>query len=547
MRSELIDKTPVYMRKSNRMLSGPVRVRQISVWSACAWFAWAALPALAARPVLAQSQRCEELNRLSLPGIAVRSATPVSGAFGASGMAPRPVPEFCRVVGTVLPELGFELWLPAHWNHKYVGVGNGGLAGKIVFAAMFNPVNRGYAVSSTDTGHVATSANDASWALGHLDRVLNYGQRGVHEMALASKAIIQAYYSAAPAHSYFQGCSFGGQQALTEVQRYPNDFDGVVAGDPANWYTRHYTGGHIWIADAVEGDGWLPPHKVQMLADVVNAACDVLDGVKDGVLNDPRRCHFDPALLQCKAGDSPSCLTGAQVAAVRKIWAGPRDAGGEQLYPGLEPGGEAGPGGWVQWVTGPAPDQGAHIELGLPFMRNVVFDNPQWNFRTFHFDPPAPGRESDVTYVDDKVGRIFNAVDPDLRAFRAHGGKLIQYHGWSDPDIPPFNSINYYESVVRRAGRNNTNALHDTREFYRLFMVPGMQHCTGGPGTPRFDALTALEQWVEQNKAPDQIIASHATNNLIDRTRPLCAYPQEAKYKGSGSTDDAANFVCALP
>ena len=536
------------------MLCRPVRVRQIGIWSAYALLAWSAPPVLADRPVLAKFQRCEELNRLSLPGIAVRSATPIaSGVFGAGGIAPRSVPAFCRVVGTVLPELGFEVWLPAQWNHKYVGVGNGGLAGKIVYSAMFNPVNRGYAVSSTDTGHVSTTANDGSWALGHMDRVINYGQRGVHEMALASKAIIQAYYSAAPAHSYFQGCSFGGQQALTEVQRYPTDFDGVVAGDPANWFTRHYSGGHIWIADAVEGDGWLPPHKVQILADVVNAACDVLDGVKDGVLNDPRRCHFDPALLQCKAGDSPNCLTGAQVAAVRKIWAGPRDAGGEPIYPGLAPGGEAGPGGWVQWVTGPAPDQGAHIELGLPFMRNVVFDNPQWKSRTFHFDPPSPGLESDVTYVDDKVGRIFNAVDPDLRSFRARGGKLIQYHGWSDPDIPPLNSINYYESVVRRMGRNSanalrdTNALHDTREFYRLFMVPGMQHCTGGPGTPRFDALTALEQWVEQNRAPEQIVASHATNGLIDRTRPLCAYPQEAKYRGSGSTDDAANFVCSLP
>jgi len=179
-------------------------------------------------------------------------------------------------------------------------------------------------------------------------------------------------------------------------------------------------------------------------------------------------------------------------------------------------------------------------------MRNVVFDNPQWNFRTFHFDPPARGLESDVEYVDDKVGRIFNAVDPDLSAFHAHGGKLIQYHGWSDPDIPPFNSINYYESVVHRMSRNSASPLRDTKEFYRLFMVPGMQHCTGGPGTPRFDALTALEQWVEQNKAPEQMLASHATNGLIDRTRPLCAYPQEAKYKGSGSTDDAANFVCAL-
>jgi feruloyl esterase len=235
------------------------------------------------------------------------------------------------------------------------------------------------------------------------------------------------------------------------------------------------------------------------------------------------------------------------VAAVRKIWAGPRDAEGQQLYPGLEPGGEAGPGGWVQWVTGSSPGFGGHTGLGLPFMKYIVYENPQWDFRTLRYDPPAPGLESDVEYIDDKVGRIFNAIDPDLRPFRANGGKLIQYHGWSDPDIPPINSINYYESVVRRLGRRSTYSLRDTKEFYRLFMVPGMQHCSGGPGATRFDALGALEQWVEQGKPPEQIVASRVTNGLVDRTRPLCAYPQEARYKGSGSIDDAANFVCALP
>ena len=504
--------------------------------------------ALVAFPLLAQPQRCEDLNHLSLPGVAIRSATSVpAGSFGVNGLAPRAVPAFCRVAATVLPEVGFEVWLPAQWNRKYIGVGNGGLAGNIVYTAMFNPVNRGYAVSSTDTGHASASTNDASWALGHMDRVINYGQRGVHEMALASKAIVRAYYGASPAHSYFQGCSFGGKQALTEVQKYPADFDGVIAGDPANWFTRHYTGGHIWVAQAVDGDSWLPPNKVQLLADAVNAACDALDGVKDGVLNDPRRCHFDPATLQCRSGDDPQCLTGAQVAAVRKLWTGARDADGQQLYPGLQPGGEAGPGGWAQWVTGSAPGRGAHTGLGLPFMKYVVYGNPDWDYRTLRFSPAAPGFESDVEYIDDKAGRIFNAIDPDLRPFRAHGGKLIQYHGWSDPDIPPTNSINYYESVVHHASRGSSVALRDTKEFYRLFMVPGMQHCTNGPGTARFDMLTALEQWVEQDKAPDQIVAGHVTNGQVDRTRPLCAYPQEAKYKGTGSTDDAANFVCAAP
>ncbi len=399
------------------------------------------------------------------------------------------------------------------------------------------------------------NTNDGTWALGHLDRVINFGQRGIHVMAMADKLVIRAHYGVQPVHSYFQGCSYGGKQALTEVQKYPTDFDGVIAGDPANWWTRHYSGGHLWIAQATEGDGYIPASKVQLIADAVNTACDALDGVKDGILNDPRRCHFDPAELRCKSSgfygfnssDSSNCLTAAQVEAVKKIWSGPRNSEGQQLYPGLERGGEAGPGGWAQWVTGNAPGSGGHFSLGLPFMRYVVFEDPNWDFRTFRYETP-PGVESDVDYIDDKLGRVFNAIDPDLRPFRSHGGKLIQYHGWSDPDIPPANSINYYGSVVRRTDRrDSSSSLRDTKEFYRLFMVPGMQHCAGGPGPNRFDALTALEQWVEQNKAPEQITAAHVTNGRVDRTRPLCAFPLEAKYNGSGSIDDAANFSCAVP
>jgi feruloyl esterase len=511
--------------------------------------------AFLAPPAFGQAQRCVELNRLSLPGIVIRSATPVpAGTFTPPASPARSVPAFCRVVGTVLPELGFELWLPDQWNRKYVGVGNGGLAGNIVYSAMFDPLNRGYAVGSTDTGHTGANTNDGSWALGHMDRVINFGQRGVHVMAMADKLIIQAHYGSHPLHSYFQGCSYGGKQALTEVQKYPTDFDGVIAGDPANWWTRHYSGAHLWVAQALEGDGYIPASKVPVIADAVNAACDALDGVRDGVLNDPRRCHFDPAELRCKSGGAPGnnysdqshCLTGAQVEAVRKIWNGPRDSEG-QLYPGIERGGEAGPGGWTQWITGRGPGQGGHTALGLPFMKYVVYEDPNWDFRTFRYEA-APGFETDVEYIDDKLGRVFNAIDPDLRPFRANGGKLIQYHGWSDPDIPPANSINYYESVVRRLDRNNNaSGLRETREFYRLFMVPGMQHCAGGPGPTRFDALTALEQWVEQNRAPEQMTAAHLSNGLVDRTRPLCAFPQEAKYKGTGSSDDAANFVCAAP
>jgi feruloyl esterase len=504
---------------------------------------------LAAIPAVAQPS-CEGLTGLSLPGIAIRSAANVpAGSFmlpnAAPGAPARSVPAFCRVVGVVLPEANFELWLPGQWNRKYEAVGNGGMAGVISYAAMVDPLNRGYATGSTDTGHLA-GGEDGAWALGHMQRVINYGQRAIHEMAQADKAIIRAYYGAAPAHSYFNGCSYGGKQALTEVQRYPGDFDGVIAGDPANNFTHHYVGGHLWSALTMDGDGYIPAAKVPVVADAVNKACDALDGIQDGVLNDPRRCHFDPGTLLCKTSDMTRCLSAAQVDAVRKLWSGLRDADGQQLYPGLMPGGEAGPGGWAQWITGNAPGKSGHSGLGIPVFKYIVFENPDWDFHTFRFNS-AGGFESDVEFTDDKVGAIFNAVDPDLRAFKANGGKLIQYHGWSDPDITPLNSINYYESVVRFNGRGNPHGLRETKEFYRLFMVPGMQHCTNGPGPSRFDALSALEQWVEQSKPPEEIVAAHVTNGTVDRTRPLCAYPQEAHYKGSGSTDEAANFVCALP
>ncbi len=512
---------------------------------------------LIALPLAAQ-QPCENLVKLALPDVVIESATPVAAGDFQPGVGPTvKVPAFCRVAGLVKPELKFELWLPAQWNRKYIAVGNGGMAGSIVFAAMVDPLNRGYATGSTDTGHTSSN-DDGTWALGHLDRLINYAYRGIHLMAQADKAIVQAFYGSAPTHSYFNGCSFGGKQALTEAQRYPKDFDGIIAGDPANNFTRHYIGGHLFDALAMDGYGYIPAAKVPLIGNAVNAACDALDGVKDGVLNDPRRCHFDPAVLQCKNGDAADCLTAAQVAAIRKIWTGLKDADGQQIYPGLMPGGESDPGGWVRYLSGTGPGKGRHAALTNAFFRYMVFENPEWDYHSFRYTT-ARGFDNDMEVTEEKVGAMFNATDPDLRPFRANGGKLIQYHGWSDPDIPPTNSINYYESVVAALNSDaitdagsassgtRSGGLRDTREFYRLFMVPGMQHCTGGPGTSRFDALTALEQWAEQKKAPEQIPAAHVTNGRVDRTRPLCAYPQEAKYVGTGNTDDASNFTCALP
>jgi feruloyl esterase len=489
---------------------------------------------LAVMPAAAQ-QPCESLTDLKLPDISITEATSIpAGKFTPPGLADAvDVPAFCRVKGMIAPEVKFELWMPAQWNRKLLAVGNGGLAGSINFRQMVEPLQRGYATSSTDTGHEG-KGNDAAWASGHMQRVIDFAHRAIHVLSQADKAVIEAFYGARPAHSYFSGCSQGGQEALMSAQRYPKDFDGIIAGDPANFWTHNQVS-HIWAVLATRGDAYIPASKVPLIADAVNNACDALDGIRDGILNDPRRCHFDPNTLLCKAGDVPDCLTTAQAEAVKKLYDGP----GEKIYPGLLPGGETGPGGWGNWITGAAPGASGHANLGLPFFRYIVFDDADWDAAKFKFET-APGFDNDVEFTDYKLAAIFNATDPDLSAFRDNGGKLIQYHGWSDPDITPLNSINYYESVQK--------ATPGADEFYKLFLVPGMQHCTGGPGPSKFDMISALEEWVEQGMAPERITAAHVTTGgVVDRTRPLCPYPQEAQWKGTGSTDQAENFVCALP
>lgn len=495
-------------------------------------------------------QPCEKLVALAVPGLRITSAVSVpAGPFllpnAAPGAQPYIVPAFCRVAGVVAPEVRFEIWMPERWNKKLLAVGNGGLAGSIAFGAMVKPLLRGYATSSTDTGHVGDST-DGTWALGHYGRVFDFADRSIHVMAEADKIVMRAYYDAQPEHSYFNGCSQGGHEALIEAQRYPNDFDGIIAGDPANNWTRHYIGAHLWIALAMSGDSYIPKSKVALIAQAVNHDCDALDGVQDGVLADPRRCHFDPASLLCEGADSPGCLTAPQVTAVKKIWTGPRTADGDQIYPGLLPGGEDGPGGWAAWMTGSGPGTGLHSRLGIPFFKYIVFENPDWDFKTFKFEGEG-GFDGDVDFTDRKLGAIFNATSPDLTAFQARGGKLIQYHGWSDPDISPLNSTDYYKSVVNFIGGDGVHGIGETKNFYRLFMVPGMQHCGGGPGTSIFDMVAPLEQWVERGIAPDKVLASHVTDGNVDRTRPLCPFPQEARWNGAGSTDDVSNFTCALP
>lgn len=480
---------------------------------------------------------CESLSSLSLPNTTITSAQVVAaGTFrppeGDSEGIFKTLPAFCRVAATLKPtsesEIKIEVWMRvAGWNGKFMGVGNGGWAGSIRYFAMRGPLARGYAVASTNTGHDGQHT-DASFALGHPEKLTDFAFRAVHEMTVSAKAIIAAFYGDAPKLSYWNGCSTGGRQGLMEVQRFPADYDGVIAGAPAN-NLSHLEAGNIWVSQALHKDAGsaIPPTKYPLLHDAVIQSCDLLDGVKDGTIEDPERCHFDPMILKCKAGAGLDCLTGPQAETARKIYGPVKNSRtGEQIFPGLPRGTE------LQWGIHAGAEP---TPLALSGMRNVVFKDPHWDYMTLNFD-------SDIA-LSDKAQEQIVATSPDLKAFFDHGGKLIQYHGWTDPLISAQNSVDYYRSVVAKMG-GDLSALNNS---YRLFMVPGMDHCGGGHGPSQFDMVAALEAWMERGEAPASVLASHALGGKVDRTRPLCPYPQVAEYSGKGSSDEAANFSCVLP
>ena len=496
---------------------------------------------LSPAPLAMAAASCESLAGLRLPDTTVTLAEkvpqgglallPPGAPAGAQPQRFPNLPEFCRVAATLKPSadsnIKIEVWLPAaNWNGKFMGVGNGGFSGAIGYGAMREPLLRGYAVASTDTGHEGGGA-DASWALGHPEKQIDFGYRAVHEMTLKAKAFVAAFYETAPRLSYWNGCSSGGKQGLKEAQRFPDDYNGIIAGAPANNWV-HLLTSMMAIAQAVRVDpaSAIPQTKYPLINDAVMAACDQLDGVKDGVLENPQRCRFDPAVLQCKGAVSDSCLTQPQVAALKKVYAPVRNSRTQsEIYPGLPVGSELG------WANLPQP-----FGIGETHFKFIVFENPAWDFKTMNFDADVAHAEA----VDAKVGQ-FTATDPDLSAFKRRGGKLLQYHGWNDQQISAQNSVNYRDSVVAKMG-----GVQQTDDFYRLFMVPGMLHCGGGPGTDRFDSIAALEKWVEGGVAPARLEASHQTNGNVDRTRPLCPYPQIAVYSGSGSTDATENFSCRV-
>jgi feruloyl esterase len=413
--------------------------------------------------------------------------------------------------------------MPAEgWNRKFMGVGNGGWSGNIVYPALGAAVSRGYAAASTNTGH---DGGDASFAPGHPEKLVDFAYRAVHEMTVKAKALAETYYGNAPARSYWNGCSSGGKQGLKEAQKFPRDYDGIIAGAPANYWT-HLMAGDLWPAVVTQKDpaASLPPAKLQVLHRAALATCDKLDSVDDGLLENPAHCAFDPATVQCKGEAQDGCLSAAQVEAARKIYAGARNPKtGKQVFPGMPPGSEL---GWAA-LAGPRP-------FGIPVshFQHVVFNNPNWDFLSLDFD-------KDIALADKLDKDLIGATDPNLKEFFARGGKLIMYHGWNDQLITPLNSIDYYNSVAAKLG-----GAAKINGSFRLFMAPGMNHCNGGDGPSRLDAVVALEQWVEQGKAPDRIVASHGPADRPDRTRPLCPYPQVARYTGTGSTDDAQNFTC---
>lgn len=484
---------------------------------------------------------CEELDKFKSKDIVqiMAAAMPSSDA----------APAFCRVTGLLSPEIAFEVSLPAKWNGRFYMIGNGGFAGD----ALDNPgrvmqrneaLKLGFAFAQTNTGHDSRKEPGASFVMSNPEKAIDYAYRSVHLTAETTKKITKEYYGKPILHAYWNSCSNGGRQGLLEAQRFPDDFDGIVADSP--WIDQTgFTIGATWNEKAVSAVS-LTPSKLALVADKVMAKCDAIDGLKDGLIDDPRKCDFDPMrdVPNCRAGeDSSDCLTPEEAAAIAKVYSGPM-SGGKSLFPGYMPGSEAvvstlfggGTGsGWLNVIVSTQPDRKpADFNLAEGTLQYLAPKppKPDYDYRTFDFDHD--------THLLDAWSKLADAKDPDLSKFRKRHGKLLMTYGWADPILQPMMGVNYFEQALSKNGP-------DTTEFFRLFMAPGMGHCGGGIGPERRDEMTAVIDWVEKDKAPDSIIASKVMDNRVVRTRPLCPYPQVARYSGQGSIDDAANFRCVAP
>ncbi len=508
---------------SHRPLGKSPVVFQATVLSAC----------LFAAPVACLGDTCTDLLTLSVPNTQLTSATIVTQtAFS---------PAHCRVVGVTHGEtgsnVGVEVRLPDGWNGKLLFTTRQGFIGS--FAPLTNPVvadglARRYATVTTDSGHVGRNILDGSFGLNNRPAEIDFGYRGVHLAKIVGAALISAYYGSGPVHSYYQGCSSSGRYAVQAAEHYPGDFDGIIAGAPVVDMSGLVTD-EVYIEQGML-TAPLPASKLPVIWNAVTSACDGNDGLVDGLIDDPRDCHFDVNTLLCSTGDAQNCLTAAEIGTLKRIYGGAFNSAGELLYPGVAFGGELpdpdNSNGWDTYITGSDFFPALDIILSDQYLRYLAFDpdEPNFDWTTFNFDTDPPRMET--------MHEIIDPVQDDLSAFGDAGGKMIMYQGWGDIAQSPYRTIQYYQGLRRHLGRR---AVED---YARLFMAPGMYHCGGGIGPNQFDALTAIERWVEQGQPPSSIVASHNGGVGTDRTRPLCPFPQHAVYKGSGSINDAANFEC---
>jgi len=478
---------------------------------------------------------------------------PQGGVIGTTQIS---VP-FCRAIGVATPtsdsHIGFEVWLPpaAGWNGKFQGIGSGGSAGAISVPQMAGALNAGYATMSTDNGHRTDTSqknggSEQTWALGHPEKMVDFAFRALHLSTVAAKQVVKNFYSRSNFKTYFVACSQGGHHALMEASRYPADYDGMVAGAPA-WHWANQMVNATWNSVAgLKDPSALTEKSAAILNQAVVKACDKLDGVEDGLISDPRRCRFDPATLLCKT-QSPAqdCLTQVQIDAANRIYQGARKSDGTIIFQGFPRGSER---DWWRMFAGETPGGSA-----WHFWRYSVFQDLNFQNVNFDFDRDTD-RGLNAKHAGMTVAEIYN-VKPDLSAYRARGGKIIIYHGWADNQVTPYATLDFYSHITAREKQAGTDS------FLRLFMMPGLGHCQGGPGAgniggaspalshdPQHDVVAALDAWVTQHKAPTMLIATHLdADKKPDRTRPLCMFPREARYKGTGDTNDAANFTCAVP
>ena len=498
-----------------------------------------AIAAACASPAADPVDACADLAALELLDLRIGAAERVAATVD--------LPAHCKVTGTIETEINFELLLPDDWNGRFLMGGGGGFVGTVqnqartLYAYGGSPLQRGYATVGTDTGH-SGSGIEAGWALNHPERQENFGHRAVHLTAETAKSIIAHYYDRPADYSYFVGCSRGGGQAMMESQRYPDDFDGIVAAAPAFDWTG-ITAGFVQNQQAIYPDGALgppvlTPAALELLGSSILAACDADDGVEDGVLNDPRRCGFEPEDLPRCTGDRPGndCVTAEQLAAINTVYDGPT-SNGQPIHHGFNYGGENEGGGWDSWVVSTPQRRATGIPnaqygFGTELFKYFVFDDPDWDYTEYDFS----NWKEDVA----ETAAILNATDTDLSAFRERGGKIIYWTGWSDLALAPLGAIDYYERL--EAGDPAA------RDYARLYMLPGVLHCFGGPGPDRVDWVEAIRDWVEEGRAPERLLASKLDQDgQPTMTRPLCPYPQVAVYDGAGDPNGEASFACAVP